>query len=62
MNYLETKNIITDPQHGFWTKRSCEFHFIITFHDFTRLLDRRDFKQVDIIVLDFLKAFDKGPH
>ena len=62
MNHLDTNNILTDTQHGFRPKRSCESQLIVTHHDITRLLDRRDVKQVDAIVLDFAKAFDKVPH
>ena len=62
MNHLDANNILTDKQHGFRPKRSTESQLIITHHDITRLVDRRDVKQVDAIVLDFAKAFDKVPH
>ncbi len=62
MNHLDANNILTDSQHGFRPKRSCESQLITTHHDITRLLDRRDIKQVDTIVLDFAKTFDKVPH
>ncbi len=55
-------NILTDTQHGFRPRRSCESQLITTFHDIAEQLDRRDIKQVDAIVLDFAKAFDKVPH
>ena len=58
--YLETNNIITDTQHGFRSGRSC----------FTQLLDHmenifqnlQDNKEVDVIYLDYAKAFDKVDH
>ena len=62
MNHLDANNILTDSQYGFRPKRSCESQLIVTHHDITRLLDQRDIKQVDAIVLDFAKAFDKVPH
>ena len=62
MNHLDSHNILTDTQHGFRPKRSCESQLIVTHHDITKYLDRRDTKQVDAIVLDFAKAFDKVPH
>ena len=62
MNHLDTHNILTDKQHGFRPKRSTESQLIITYHDIARLLNRLDVTQVDAIVLDFAKAFDKVPH
>ena len=62
MNHLDAHNILTDSQHGFRPKRSCETQLITTHHDIARLLDIPDIKQVDAILLDFAKAFDKVPH
>ena len=62
MNHLDANNILTDTQHGFRPRRSCESQLITTYHDIVRQLDQRDIKQVDTIVLDFAKAFDKVPH
>ncbi len=61
MNHLDAHNILTDTQHGFRPRCSCESQLITTFHDIAEQLDRRDFKQVDDIVLDFAKVFDKVP-
>ena len=60
IQYLETNNIITDTQHGFRSGRSC----------FTQLLDHmenifqnlQDNKEIDVIYLDYAKAFDKVDH
>nr|XP_027214627.1 uncharacterized protein LOC113807545 [Penaeus vannamei] len=62
MNHINTHNILTDSQHGFRPRRSCETQLITTHHDIVRQLDRRETKQVDAILLDFAKAFDKVPH
>ena len=62
MNHLDTHNILTDSQHGFRPKRSCETQLITTHHDIARQLDKTNVKQVDAILLDFAKAFDKVPH
>ena len=62
MNHLDRHNILTDTQHGFRPKRSPESQLIVTYHDIARHLDRQDTKQVDAILLDFAKAFDKVPH
>ncbi len=58
MNHLDANNILTDTQHGFRPRRSCESPLITTFHDIAGQLDRRDTIQVDAVVL----AFDKVPH
>ncbi len=55
INHLDTNNILIDSQHGSLLKRSCKSQLITT-------LGRRDIKQVDAIILDFVKAFDKFPH
>ena len=62
MNHLDSQNILTDTQHGFRSKRSCESQLIVTHHDNSIYLDRCDVKQVDAVILDFAKAFDKVPH
>ena len=46
--------------HGFRSRRSCETHLLVTLFD---LLSLRDTKvQVEVLVLDFSKAFDNVPH
>ena len=58
--FLEENSLLKNSQHGFRRRRSCLtnllefFHFVFSEHD-------RD-KAVDIIYLDFQKAFDKVPH
>ena len=58
--HLEKNKIITDAQHGFRKKRSCETQLILTAHDLAKHLDNSG--QTDAILLDFSKAFDKVPH
>ena len=60
MNFLESNNIPSDYQHGFLKKRSCETQLLVTAHDLAAGLDRH--QQIDVILLDFSKAFDKVPH
>jgi hypothetical protein len=60
MKYLEDNNILADAQHGFRGRRSTDTQLILTSHDFAKALDQG--KQVDAIVMDFSKAFDKVPH
>ena len=61
-----TPNFIPILKHTHrWTTwirpgRSCETHLLITSNDLTKSLDKGE--QVDAIVLDFSKAFDRVPH
>ena len=60
MEHLEKHSILTPAQHGFRTKRSCETQLIATIHELANGLS--DGQQIDAILLDFAKAFDKVPH
>ena len=58
--HLDRLGIITDVQHGFRARHSCESQLLLTMHDLYRSQDRKE--QVDVAVLDFSKAFDTVPH
>ena len=60
MKHLDFHNILLDNQHGFRKKRSCESQLILTIQDLASGLE--DGEQIDAILLDFSKAFDKVPH
>ena len=61
MNHFLQNNILSDNQHGFRANRSCETQLITTLQGIiSRLCSGRD--QVDVILLDFSKAFDRVPH
>ena len=61
MNHLLQNNILSDNQHGFRAKRSCETQLITTLQGITsHLHSGRD--QVNLILLDFSKAFHRVPH
>ena len=60
MDHFEEHSILTDSQHGFRSKRSCETQLIATVQDLASGLSEG--KQIDVILLDFAKAFDKVPH
>ena len=62
MDHFDRLNILTDAQHGFRPKRSCETQLLVTTHDISHYLNNPKTRQVDAIVLDFAKAFDKVPH
>jgi hypothetical protein len=58
--HLERNKILTPLQHGFRSGHSCESQLIITMHDIMKSFDIK--KQVDLVILDFSKAFDTVPH
>ena len=60
MKHLISHNILSDAQHGFHQNPSCESQLLLTVDDFAKALD--DGKQIDAMVLDFTKAFDKVSH
>ena len=60
MSHLEEAKILSDAQHGFRKKRSCETQLILAIQDLAKSLDSR--AQSDVILLDLSKAFDKVPH
>ena len=60
MGHFEHHSILTDAQHGFRSKRSCETQLITTIQDLASGMS--DGHQIDAILLDFAKAFDKVPH
>ena len=60
MNHLENYVILFANQHGFRKNHSCETQLILTVEDLARNVDNGD--QMDILIIDFSKAFDKVPH
>jgi ribonuclease P/MRP protein subunit RPP40 len=60
VDHLEHNNLINGSQHGFRRGRSCLTNLLIFLDKVTRLVDEG--KDLDIIYLDFAKAFDKVPH
>jgi hypothetical protein len=60
MKHLDMYDILIDAPHGFRKSQSCESQRIITVQDLANSLNRNE--QVDGILLDFSKAFDKVPH
>ena len=60
VSYLERNKRIKDSQHGFRSRRSCLTNLLDFFNDVFNLYDESG--SVDVIYLDFQKAFDKVPH
>src|SRR5678815_1354429 len=58
--YLEDNKVLYDSQHSFRKGRSCQTNLLEFMEFITDCIDRGD--PVDIVYLDFNKAFDKVPH
>ena len=60
VKHLDTYSLIHESQHGFTKGKSCLTNLLSFLEDITKSVD--DGKPVDVIYLDFSKAFDKVPH
>ena len=60
MAHLDEHKLLSDRQHAFGKKHSCETQLITVIDDWTKILDKGG--QVDTFILDFEKAFDTPPH
>ena len=56
--HFDRYGILTEYNHGFRSRHSCESQLLITTHDLLTRLDRR--QEVDVLVLDFSKAYFKS--
>ena len=61
MDFLDKNKLINPSQHGFLKARSCLTNYLLCFfQEITKWVDEGS--PVDVIYLDFQKAFDKVPH
>ena len=60
VRHLKDNKLINKSQHGFMRKRSCLTNLIEFSEYITIQIDEGN--PVDVICLDFQKAFDKVPH
>ena len=60
MAHLDENKLLSDRQHAFLKKHSCETQLITVIDDWAKILDKGG--QVDTFILDFEKAFDTTPH
>ena len=60
MNHVDWHQILVFFQHGFRALHSCETQLISTIEDLAKGLN--DKHQLDLLILDFSKAFDVVPH
>ena len=59
-SHSDRHGILSDLNHGFRSRHSCESQLLITTHDFLARMDRRE--ETDVLVLDFSKTVDTVPH
>ena len=60
IDHLYSKKLIRDTQHGFTQGRSCLTNLLKFLEEVTAYVDEGS--PVDVLYLDFSKAFDKVPH
>ena len=60
VEHMTTNNLFSEAQHGFSKGKSCVTQLLEYLEDITEAMDNRN--DVDVIYLDFCKAFDKIPH
>jgi len=60
ITHLERNNLIKSSQHGFMPGKSCTTNLLHFLEVLTKAAD--DGLDVDVVFLDFSKAFDKVPH
>ena len=59
MAHLDKHKLLSDRQHAFRKRHSCETQLITVTIDWAKILDKGG--QVDTFILDFKKAFDTPP-
>ena len=60
VKFLTEKSLISKHQHGFMSKRSCTTNLLEAMDYSTKAIS--DKNSLDILFIDFEKAFDKVPH
>ena len=60
VEHVEENKLMLNSQHGFRQNRSCLTNLLEFFHNMFSVYDES--RTIDILYLDFQKAFDKVPH
>ena len=60
VEHMTENDLYNDGQHGFRKQRSCITQLLEVYDELTEMIDEG--KNIDIIYLDFKKAFDSIPH
>ena len=58
--YMVSNQLLTNLQHGFVPEKSCQSKILLMLNFPTELIKSR--ADVDLVYLDFAKAFDSVPH
>ena len=58
--YIHVRDNLSPHQHGFVQGKSCLSNRLETVHEINTILE--DGEEVDLVYLDFRKAFDQVPH
>ena len=59
LKHVDANKILTDCQHRFRVRRSCETHLVTLLHDLASALDKGT--HMDLVVLHFSKSLDSFP-
>ena len=60
VDHMNNQNIYSPSQHGFRKQMSCMTQLLEVMNDFTKMIENGS--DIDVIYLDFKKAFDSVPH
>ena len=60
MAHLDEYELLSDRQHAFRKRHSCEIQLTTVLNDWAKILDNGG--QIDTFILEFEKAFDTPPH
>jgi hypothetical protein len=60
IEHLLQNDVLMSSQHGFMARKSCTTNLLEFLETLTSIVDAGE--AVDVIFLDFAKAFDKVPH
>jgi hypothetical protein len=60
ISHMRRHNLLGNNQYGFVSGRSTTLQLLRVLDEWTAILDGRD--DIDVMYMDFMKAFDKVPH